>query len=57
MFHHVIPGHAKHELWGAPCTPENLEIPDMVLAHHSGNDDYSNFSLETISMPKPDSPL
>ncbi|MEH2503218.1 hypothetical protein V1290_002029 [Bradyrhizobium sp. AZCC 1578] len=57
MFHHVIPGHAKHELWGAPCTPGNLEIPDMVLAHHSRNDDYSNFSLETISMPKPDSPL
>ncbi len=34
-------------------------IPGLVLTHHPGMTNVypSNFSLETISMPKPDSPL
>src|SRR5689334_19846210 len=31
----VIPGRcASIELWGAPCAPENLEIPGRVHTHH-----------------------
>jgi hypothetical protein len=45
IFPGVIPGHAQREPQMFGCT--------------SGNDELhpSSFSLETISMPKPDSPL
>jgi hypothetical protein len=55
----VIPGWcASTRPQGCNCTLGNLEIPGSRYRAPRNDEVYpSNFSLETISIPKPDSPL